>query len=385
VDLRDRAEDTDEVPGELRPGWDAALEHLTAAVRDRAMPGATFGLLSRGALNVGAVGRFTYAPESTAVQTSTRYDLASLTKVLATTAMAMLLWQRGRLELDMPLAELLPGFVIGQTDSRSRARVTLRMLLEHTSGMAEYARLYERHSTKAELFAAVLREPLVRLPGTAAAYSDLGFILLGKALEVVAAEPLDRFCHREIFAPLGMKATGFGPVAVERPTIPPTERDEGFRCCTVQGVVHDENCFVLGGVAGHAGLFGNAGDVLRFAGAMLTGLKGDGASLFEAETIRLFTLRNTQPTGTIRALGWDTPGDEHSSAGSTFLPGSFGHLGFTGTSIWGDPTRELAVVLLTNRTFPTRDNKKIQVVRPLFHDALLQGIEMSIWQAGSTD
>jgi CubicO group peptidase (beta-lactamase class C family) len=149
--------------------------------------------------------------------------------------------------------------------------------------------------------------------------------------------------------------------------------------------VHDENCFVLGGVAGHAGLFGNAGDVLRFAGAMLTGLKGDGASLFEAETIRSFTLRNTQPTGTIRALGWDTPGDEHSSAGSTFLPGSFGHLGFTGTSIWVDPTRELAVVLLTNRTFPTRDNKKIQVVRPLFHDALLQGIEMSIWQAGSTD
>jgi CubicO group peptidase (beta-lactamase class C family) len=144
----------------------------------------------------------------------------------------------------------------------------------------------------------------------------------------------------------------------------------------VQGVVHDENCYVMGGISGHAGLFGTAGDVLQFARAMLGRIMlSTGRNLFEPHTVQQFTQRCILPEGTTRALGWDTPSESGSSAGTTFFPGSFGHLGFTGTSLWIDPLRGIAAVLLTNRTFPSRENKKIQVVRPLFHNSLLERIK----------
>ncbi len=346
---------------------------LEAAIAQRAFPGAVFGVLHRGlVLALHAVGRFTFADDSPAVTTETPYDLASVSKVVATTAMTMLLWQRGSLTLDTLLGDVLPGFVIGADDSIGKRRlVTLRTLLTHSSGLPAYAPFFETCATSDEVLRAALSMPLAAQPGTVAAYSDLGFILLGKALEVLAGESLDRFCEREIFAPLGMLATRYGPLDPAR--VPPTEENTAFRKRVVAGEVHDENCFVMGGVCGHAGLFAPAMDVLRFADAMLQPLRTNEANtLLSAETVRLFTRRADLPPGSSRALGWDTPSGAPSSSGRYFSASSFGHLGYTGTSLWIDPVEDVAVVLLTNRTFPTRENRKIQEVRPAFHDAVTE-------------
>jgi CubicO group peptidase (beta-lactamase class C family) len=286
--------------------------------------------------------------------------------------MAMLLYQRGVLDLDLRLGDLLPGFVIAGERGSGRHRVTLRLLLAHASGLPGYAPLFVDYPQPQALLRACLHLPLSAPPGTRVEYSDIGFILLGKALEVLAGESLDRFCARAIFTPLGMMHTGYNPLPETRAAIPPTERDERFRHRAIQGEVHDENCFVLGGCAGHAGLFAPAGDVLRFAAAMLASLRPVAqAGLFAVETVRLFTQRSGLPPASSRALGWDTPSGTPSSSGSFFGDRAVGHLGYTGTSLWIDPDRELGVVLLTNRTWPTRENKGIQAVRPEFHDLIL--------------
>ncbi len=342
---------------------------LQAAFADGAFPGAAFGVLHRGEVAaLRGLGRFTYAPDSPPVDVATAYDLASLTKVLSTTAIAMLLWQRGRLDLDALLADVLPGFVIGRPGVEARRRVTLRMLLGHSGGLPAHAELFRSCRGSEELLRATLALPLAYGPGEQAVYSDLGFMLLGKALEVLSGKPLDRYAAREIFEPLRMEQTSFGVPASEREQVPPTEER------TAQGEVHDENCRAMGGVCGHAGLFAPAADVLRFAEAMLAPLRGE-PGLFLPETVRLFTRRAELPPGSSRALGWDTPSGAPSSSGTRFSPASFGHLGYTGTSLWIDPERDAAVVLLTNRTFPTRENKKIQEVRPRFHDGVVQVLE----------
>ncbi len=356
----------------------AARAALREAVAEGVFPGAVFGVARRGVVEaLEPVGRFTYSSESPLVTAATSFDLASVSKVAATTAMAMLLRQRGRLDLDSPLADLLPGFLIGSTDSRRR-RVTPRMLLAHASGLPAYAPLYERCRAPEDLWRAALQLPLEHEPGTHAAYSDPGFLLLGKALELLAGEALDRYCFREIFIPLGMSGTRYRPTREQRPAIPPTEEDRIYRRRRIQGEVHDENCFALGGVAGHAGLFAPALDLLRFGEAMLAPLRhGAGETLFQAETVRLFTARAELPAGSSRALGWDTPSGSPPSAGTLISPWAFGHLGYTGTSLWVDPARDCAVVLLCNRTFPTRENRRIQELRPRFHDAVFQNIEKS--------
>jgi CubicO group peptidase (beta-lactamase class C family) len=355
---------------------------LREAIARQTTPGGVFAVL-RHSTNSGwvstlaAEGHLTYDPASTSITPETSYDLASLSKVLATTSMAMLLWQRKTLDLDMLLADLLPGFLIGSGDGARRRRVTLRMLLAHASGLPASVPFYETCRTREALVRAVLRLDLEAEPGERAAYSDPGFILLGVALETLAGRSLDASARDEVFLPLNMRQTRYRPLAVEKHWIPPTEEDKAFRGRTVQGEVHDENCFVLGGVSGHAGLFAPAGDLLRFAEAMLAPLRGEqSASPFSAEAIRLFTRRAELPPASTRALGWDTPGPG-SSSGSAFSAVSFGHLGFTGTSLWVDPERELAVVLLTNRTFPTRANKAIQELRPLLHDAVNRDLQYS--------
>ena len=347
---------------------------LQAAANGGAFPGAAYGVLHRGSIvALEAVGRFTFADDSMQVVAETSFDLASVSKVVATTAMAMLLWQRGSLDLDALLGDLLPGFVLG---GRQRARVTLRMVLAHASGLPGYAPFFETCASSEEVLRAALRLPLTAEPGTRAEYSDPGFILLGKALEVLAEEEMDRFCEREIFAPLGMRAIRFRAAVEQRAAIPPTEDDTHFRHRIVQGQVHDENCFLLGGVCGHAGLFAPARDVLRFADAMLAPLRpGASGTLFHADTVKLFTTRAKLVEGSSRALGWDTPSGAPSSSGTRFSAASFGHLGYTGTSLWIDPVQDLSVVLLTNRTFPTRNNKAIQEVRPMFHDAIHDAIQ----------
>jgi CubicO group peptidase (beta-lactamase class C family) len=216
------------------------------------------------------------------------------------------------------------------------------------------------------LLDACLRLPLEAAPGNRAEYSDPGFILLGEALEAMAGEGLSSFCNREVFTPLAMSGTRFRPPVDTRSSIPPTEQDENFRGRLIQGEVQDENCFVLGGVSGHAGLFSNALDPLLYAQCLL-----EKERIFIPETVRLFTTRAGLPPGSSRALGWDTP-SQPSSSGRFFSRHSAGHLGYAGTSLWIDFERKLAIVLLTNRTWPRRENQAIRIIRPAFHDAVMQ-------------
>lgn len=346
---------------------------LEQAVRNRAFPGAAYGvLLNKEMLALDAVGRFTYDSDAPPVTPSTIFDLASVTKVVATTAMAMLLYDRGVLRLEAPLTEILPEFA--SAPSLDRNFVTLRSLLAHSSGFPGYLRLFEQHHSPAATLDALMRVPLEAPPGTRAEYSDIGFMLLGRALEVLAGEDLATFFCSQVAAPLQLDTARFTPPAELSSQIPPTENDTAFRHRVIQGEVQDENCFALGGVAGHAGLFANASDILRFACCILAeGATATGEQLFRPETIRLFATRETRPPGTSRALGWDTP-SQPSSSGRFFSPNSVGHLGYAGTSLWIDRDRGLAVVLLTNRTWPDRSNHAIREIRPAFHDAIFAAI-----------
>ncbi len=348
-------------------GFARAFDVLRAGITECAFPGASAAVLSRGKIvALCGMGRFTYEPDSPEVTPETIFDLASVTKVVATTALAMMLYETGWLDLDTPVAGILPGF--GRGDARRR-EVTLRMLLAHSAGLPAYERLYEKAATREELVNAALSTPLVADPGTRADYSDIGFIVLGEALERLGDEPFARVCQREIFGRLGMTHTMFNPAPELRASIPPTEDDRRFRHRVIQGEVNDENAWVMGGISGHAGLFGDVSDVLLFAHAMLNG----GQPLVRRETLQLFTRRDAEVPGSSRALGWDTPSSP-SQSGTHFSARSFGHLGFTGTSLWIDPERELAVVLLTNRTWPDRSSQKIQEVRPRFHDAVVEAL-----------
>jgi CubicO group peptidase (beta-lactamase class C family) len=348
---------------------------LEQAVRDRVFPGCAFAVLAgRDALtteNVAqAVGRFTYEPDSLAVKPSTVFDLASLTKVLATTAAVMRFHDRRLLALDVPLTDWLPEFADSDRFDARRSRVTLRMLLDHSSGLPGYVRLFESANDRLAMIAAALRQPLTADPGTRAEYSDIGFIILGYLVEKIAGEGLDSFCQREIFAPLGMNTSGFCPDQTLRTSIPPTEHDCSLRHRVIQGEVHDENASVMGGVAGHAGLFSSALDLLRLAACILAdGVTPSGIQLFSAQTVAQFAEHAKQPPGTSRALGWDTP-SAPSSSGNFFSRRSIGHLGFTGTSLWIDLDAGVAVTLLTNRTWPNRSSQAIRDLRPRFHDAV---------------
>ena len=363
----------------------AAHALLEQAVADHAFPGCSFGALAAGpngleVVALGAAGRQTYAEDSPDITPDTVYDLASVTKVVATTAMAMLLYDRGNLELDRPVSSILPEF----GTSGERGRVTLRHLLAHASGLPGYVRLFESESSPDGLMRACLTLPLQHSPGEHSEYSDIGFIVLGRALEVLSGEGLDSFCDREIFRRCGMDHSLFVPPPGMKPAIPPTEDDTTFRHRTIQGEVQDENCFVLGGISGHAGLFGNALDVLRFAAAVLrsTGPSAGtsaGKGLFRPETIQLFATRTEMPAGSSRALGWDTPSSSDgspSSSGSMFSKHSIGHLGYAGTSLWIDLEEQVAIVLLTNRTWPSRENQKIRKLRPVFHDAVRNDLKV---------
>jgi serine-type D-Ala-D-Ala carboxypeptidase len=301
---------------------------------------------------------------------STLFDLASLTKVVATTPMAMLLYELGLLDLDAPVSAIVPEFTSDKEKDPRRHEVTLRMLLAHSSGLPAYEKLYLKARTRAELLEAAVTMPLAANPATRTAYSDIGFMILGIALERIADESLDRFCQREIFAPLSMTNTTFNPPAEVRAQIPPTANDQTFRKRIIQGEVQDENASVSGGVAPQAGLFSTAQDLAKFAQAMLN----QGRPILRPETVTLFTRREPAPTATTRALGWDTPSSQ-SQSGNYFSPNSYGHLGYTGTSLWIDPTRQLSITLLTNRTWPDCSNQSIKQVRPRFHDAIIEALE----------
>jgi CubicO group peptidase (beta-lactamase class C family) len=341
-----------------------AFTLLRGAVKQRAFPAASVAVTHKGRLvALKGFGKFTFTRHAPKVYEDTIFDLASLTKVIATTTAAALLYERGQLDLDAPVAGILPEFLAG--DPR-RAEVTPRMLLSHSSGLPAYAPLYETAQTRDALLHAAMTLPLDAEPGTREEYSDIGFIVLGAALERIADESLDRFCQREIFGPLGMAQTLFRPSTMQAVLIPPTADARCFRKRLIQGEVHDDNAGVLDGVAGHAGLFASAGDVATFAHCMLNG----GRPILRRDTIELFTRRSTLP-GFSRALGWDTPSNP-SQSGRYFSDRSFGHLGYTGTSLWIDPERNLSITLLTNRTWPDSASQTIKEIRPRVHDAIVE-------------
>ena len=341
---------------------------MSDAIKTHAFPGASVAVTHDGKLiALKGMGSFSYEDNSPKVMAETIFDLASVSKVIATTTMAMILYERGELDLDLPLVALIPEFAA--QDAR-RNEVTLRMLLAHSSGMPAYVKLFEEAQTQNELLRAACRVPLTADPAARAEYSDIGFILLGQALSQIAEESIDRFVQHHVLGPLGMVHSTFNPPGGWRQLIPPTVDDKAFRHRVIQGEVNDENASVLGGIAGHAGLFGNARDLAVFAHCMLSG----GAPILRPETIALFTRCESTPAGSSRALGWDTP-SQPSQSGKYLSPSSFGHLGYTGTSLWIDPMRQLSITLLTNRTWPDNRNQSIKEVRPRFHDAVIECLE----------
>jgi serine-type D-Ala-D-Ala carboxypeptidase len=282
--------------------------------------------------------------------------------------MAMILYERGLLDLDIPVVSIVGEF---SGEDPRRDEVTLRMLLAHSSGLPAYEKLFLRAHNRDQLLQAVCSMPLANDPGSLAEYSDIGFIILGVALERLADESLDRFCQREIFGPLAMTHTTYNPVPELRLLIPPTADDHIFRHRIIQGEVQDENASILGGVAGHAGVFSTAADVAIFAHLLLQG----GKPILRPETLSLFTAREASPEGTSRALGWDTPSPP-SQSGRYFSSSSYGHLCYTGTSLCIDPQRNLSVTLLTNRTWPDSSNQAIKQVRPKVHDAVIEALSL---------
>lgn len=344
-----------------------AFKVLADAIEQRAFPGASVAVTHGGKLvALRALGRFTFEGHSSKVDSETVFDLASLTKVVAMATMATILYERGLLDLEIPVIGVLPEF---HSDDPRRREVTLRQLLAHSSGLPSYEKLFLRAKSKDELLREAFAVRLKNDPESHAEYSDVGFIVLGVALERIAGEPLDRFCQREIFGPLGMSHTTFNPPASWKPRVAPTADDRTFRKRLIQGEVQDENASVMGGVAPHAGLFSTAFDIATFAHSMLNG----GISIIRRETVSMFTRRQSSPPGTSRALGWDTPSNP-SQSGKYFSQSSFGHLGYTGTSLWIDPERKASVTLLTNRTWPDCANQAIKEMRPMFHDAVMEAV-----------
>jgi CubicO group peptidase (beta-lactamase class C family) len=281
----------------------------------------------------------------------TIYDLASLTKGVATTTALMILYEEGRIRLDDPAWRYVAGFSGGAKD-----RVTIRQLLTHRAGLPAGRDLWRIARTPAEARQAVIDTKLEWAPGTHYEYSDLGADLLGFIAEAAANEPLDRFLQRRVYGPLGMTDTEFRPSASLRDRIAPTEVTPP-RGYPLQGEVHDENAFALGGVAGHAGLFSTATDLSIFAQMLLNGGSYNGVRIVSESTVQLFTKRAAGS----RALGWDTC-NQKGSCGDYLSESAFGHTGFTGTSLWIDPEREMFVVLLTNRVHAARARRPAKVI-----------------------
>ena len=351
---------------------------LDRAVAEGAFPGGVLAVGWQGRIATHAFGTLTRAPRAPRVSPETIYDVASLTKPIVTAAAAMMLAEQKLLDFDAPLYHYLPGFVsTAQSGAHPewRTRVTVRMLLLHTSGLPAHREFFKALSGNEPLISHAMAEPLIRKPGSQTKYSDLGFILLGHMVETLTGKTLGAFAQERIFSPLGMHSSFFRPPQSLRARIAPTELDASFRRRLIRGEVHDENAWALGGVAGHAGLFSTAVDIAVFAQMLLNGGIYGHRRLLARSTVAEFTAHRSTG-GSARTLGWDVP-TAPSSSGRYFSPRSFGHTGFTGTSLWVDPDRKLFVVLLTNRVNPARSNEMIRQVRPAVHDAIFESLGLS--------
>lgn len=339
------------------------------SIREKAFPGATIAAGRKdGLFLIKEFGKLSYKENSSPVAIDTIYDLASLTKVIVTTTACMKLWEEGKLKLDFKVSSFIPEFGV-----KGKERITVWHLLTHSSGLPAYKRYFLEAKGKEDIIKKICEEELEYEPGTKSVYSDLGFILLGVIVEKLTGERLENYIKRILFDPLGMKDTMFNPPKILLPRIAPTE-DDPWRKRIVHGEVHDENAYAMGGVSGHAGLFSTVQDLAKFCQFLLNGGIYDGKRILKRSTIEFFTKKVDIPEST-RALGWDTPSKEGSSAGKFVSSNAFGHTGFTGTSIWIDPEKDVFVVFLTNRVHPTRENQKIREVRPKVHDAIFSAVK----------
>lgn len=352
--------------------WDELVSAVDSAVKAGAAPGAVVAVSVEGARFYHAAGQLGIE-QARPIGPRTVYDLASLTKVVALTTLTMMAVDEERISLDDPVQKYLPAF-----EGPNKAEVTIRHLLTHSSGLRAHRPLWQEAPTADSAVSLVLSTPLDTVPGTRAVYSDLGAIILTRLIEAVYGESVDWLFARRVAGPLKLTGTRFRPPASWLNRIAPTERDP-WRGRIVHGEVHDENAAFLGGISGHAGLFGTAEDLLGFGEWLLAARSGATSRRIRgprlgAAVVREFTRRQDVVPGSSRALGWDTP-SAGSSAGNRLSAESFGHTGFTGTSIWIDPTRRLVVVLLSNRVNPTRDNPRLAPLRGLVADRVVSVLE----------
>ena len=342
---------------------------IEKAIADSAFPGAVYlGSKDDHIFHFQNYGYFDYQNKSTKVEKNTIYDLASITKVIATTSAIMLLFDEGKIKLDEKVSDYIPEFGVN-----SKEEITIKDLLTHSSGLAAWVSLWNDTDNPSEVEKNLYNLKLVYKTGEKSVYSCMGFIILGKVVEKITNKGLDEFLAERLFTPLGMKNTFFNPSKKIFARIAPTEViDE--RNGLIHGKVHDENAWFIGGVSGNAGLFSTAYDLSIFCQMMLNKGIYKGTRIFKKNTVELFTKRQNVVEGSSRSLGWDTP-SENSSSGHYFSESSYGHTGFTGTSIWIDHEKQLFGIFLTNRVHPTRTNRKIYKMRSKAYDYLQKSIK----------
>jgi CubicO group peptidase (beta-lactamase class C family) len=363
---------------------------LEKGVREAVCPGGVLLVAQRGKVVVfEAAGNLSLIPEPVPMKKDTIFDLASLTKPLATTLAIMKLVEAGKIGLDQRLSEL-----IKESPLREKKDLTPRLILNHSAGFADWKPYYldlvqcPLEERKRVLRERVIEEPLAYAPGEQCLYSDLGFMILEWLIEERAGESLPEYVQQNFYGPLGLERTFFSP----SPLSPPTRGGEishhgsevkgggvkefaatedcPWRKRVIQGEVHDDNAHAVGGYSGHAGLFGTAEEVYKIVSLLMEHYQGHRDDYFKIKTVKEFFKRQDIVDGCTWALGWDTPSPQDSSSGKYFSPNSVGHLGFTGTSIWIDLEQDVIVILLTNRIHPTRDNEKIKAFRPQLHDII---------------
>lgn len=354
---------------------------LSRAIEAGATPGAALAVgRGRDVLHLAVLGQSALRPCATPMQRSTRFDLASLTKVLATTLVCMRRWEAGQLDLDAGLGDLLPSYY-----PPDKSQLTPRHLLTHCAGLPPFVRLQvdfppdppDPESARREAMARLLSATLDRPPGLEAGYSDLGLIILGDLLEQLEGETLDRICEREVYGPLGLDQTHF--VHLDRPlpkAVHPVAEYAATEDCpwrgrVMRGQVHDECAYIMRGVAGHAGLFSTLDDLVTMACEL-----AEPEALLTADAVRLFAARQDIVKGSTRALGWDTASPS-ASCGRSMSPRAFGHTGFTGTSVWIDGDTGLWVVLLSNRVHPTRESTAFLKLRPVVHEFIADALGLA--------
>lgn len=342
---------------------------MSKGIADSVFPGSVLLIAQRGkVIYRKPFGKYTY--ENTAVEISeeSMFDIASLTKVLGTTSAAMFLYDEGKIKLDEYVKTYLPEFA-----ANGKEKVTVRNILLHNSGLPAFKPFYKYLSKAEDVVADIMNTKLNSAPGEKYVYSDLGIITLQKIIEKISGKTLDEYLKEKLFVPLKLEHIMFNPPVEYQYYCVPTEFDKEWRHSLIKGKVHDETSYLLNGIAGHAGLFSTAADAAVIMQVLMNNGSYGGKQFFKSATVEEWTkVQNEKST---RGLGWDTKSEENSSAGTKFSQNSFGHTGFTGTSIWADKERDLFVILFTNRVYPTRDNKKIIKFRPKLHDAIIDAVD----------